>query len=117
MIVQLRQQLAATKGDSSSSSAAAATAGKGKGKGKAENQDDEPGGAGADASKKEAAKGAAETPLARVVRDATKLSSEASHGLIGALVKDALFNGGKLAGGVDGKGEQAGALALPPVVL
>ncbi|BGP51281.1 COP9 signalosome catalytic subunit rri1 [Rhodotorula kratochvilovae] len=93
LIVQLRQQLAAP-------SAA------GKGKAKAENQDEPATGA-------EGKKPNGETPLARVVRDASKLSSEASHGLIGALVKDALFNGGRLGGGTT----EGGGLVLPPVVL
>ncbi|ORY41115.1 COP9 signalosome complex subunit 5 [Leucosporidium creatinivorum] len=38
-----------------------------------------------------------ETALAKAVKDSTKVSVEASHGLIGALLKDSLFNGGRLA--------------------
>lgn len=92
----------------------------GKGKARADDQDerdDAPGG------KKDSAAAASklgETALARVVRDSTKLSSEASHGLVGALVKDALFNGGRLAaagGGGGGGARGEGGLVLPPVVL
>ncbi|GAA6056911.1 hypothetical protein JCM3770_001320 [Rhodotorula araucariae] len=103
LIVQLRQQLAVKDN--------------GKGKGKAENQDDEPATAAGEGKK---GKAGGETALARVVRDATKLSSEASHGLVGALVKDALFNGGRLAGSGTGVGtgdDAGGGLALPPFVL
>lgn len=44
----------------------------------------------------------------------TQVSAEASHGLIGALLKDALFNKGRLgkAGGNDATG---GNFILPPV--
>ncbi len=41
----------------------------------------------------------------------TKVSVEASHGLIGALLKDSLFNGGQLAA----EGGNKGRFDLPPV--
>ncbi|GAA6009732.1 hypothetical protein JCM10207_004172 [Rhodosporidiobolus poonsookiae] len=81
---------------------AAANAGKGKGKAEDAGGDD----------KKDEAK-VEQTPLAKAVKDSTKLSAEASHGLIGALVKDALFNGGRLSN-PDSTGD--GSLQLPPVV-
>ncbi|KAK4702718.1 COP9 signalosome complex subunit 5, partial [Phenoliferia sp. Uapishka_3] len=52
-----------------------------------------------------------ETQLAKVVKDSTKVSVEASHGLIGALLKDSIFNGGRLAKA----GGNAGEFELPPV--
>lgn len=52
-----------------------------------------------------------ETPLAKAVRDSSKVSVEASHGLIGALLKDSLFNGGRLAK----EGGNADGFELPPV--
>ncbi|KAM0752130.1 COP9 signalosome complex subunit 5 [Meredithblackwellia eburnea MCA 4105] len=55
-----------------------------------------------------------ETALAKVVKDTSKLSIEGSNGLIGALLKDALFNGGKLA--KEG-GSSADGFTLPPVLL
>ncbi|BGP19506.1 hypothetical protein JCM10213_006326 [Rhodosporidiobolus nylandii] len=76
-----------------------------KGKGKATDQD------AAGQEKKDEDK--EETMLAKAAKDSTKLSSEASHGLIGALVKDALFNGGRLTNPEKG-GD--GSLVLPPVV-
>lgn len=53
-----------------------------------------------------------ETPLAKAVRDSTKISVEASSGLVGALIKDTLFNGGKLTK----EGGNAGEIfTFPPV--
>ena len=43
--------------------------------------------------------------------DSTKVSVEASHGLIGALLKDSIFNGGRLAQ----DGGNAEGFHLPPV--
>ncbi|GAA5853309.1 hypothetical protein JCM8547_000280 [Rhodosporidiobolus lusitaniae] len=83
---------------------------KGKGKGKAADQDPKDGAEG-EGKKKDEGK-TEETALAKAVKDSTKLSAEASHGLIGALVKDALFSGGKLSN-PNGKGD--GSLVLPPV--
>ncbi|GAA6030808.1 hypothetical protein JCM8097_008886 [Rhodosporidiobolus ruineniae] len=80
-----------------------------KGKGKALDQDEK------DAEGKKKDEKTEETALARVVKDSTKLSSEASHGLISALVKDALFNGGRLANPSEPNGGD-GSLHLPPVV-
>ncbi|KDE08164.1 COP9 signalosome complex subunit 5 [Microbotryum lychnidis-dioicae p1A1 Lamole] len=54
-----------------------------------------------------------ETPLARAVRDSNKMSAEASQNLIGMLIKDILFNGGRLAQ----QGRNDGHLELPPVTL
>ncbi|GAA5836837.1 hypothetical protein JCM9279_007674 [Rhodotorula babjevae] len=123
LIVQLRQQLTA-KGSSSGGAVDGPQGAKpsGKGKARADNQDerDEPGAAAAKKEAQQAASKLGETALARVVRDSTKLSSEASHGLVGALVKDALFNGGRLAaagGGGGGGAKGEGGLALPPVIL
>ncbi|GAA5984690.1 hypothetical protein JCM10908_003461 [Rhodotorula pacifica] len=114
LIVQLRQQLA--NSGKSTSGAAGGSKGKGQGKATAAEQaavpppGDESNLTGGGASKSD------ETQLARVVSDSTKLSSEASHGLIGALVKDALFNGGRLAN-PDGPAQgNEGRLVLPPVV-
>lgn len=100
LIVQIRQHLTSAK---------EAAGGKGKGKATGD-QADEGGAAGKKAE-------VTETPLARVVKDSSKMAGEASNGLIGALVKDALFNGGKLsqAGAGQTKGE-GGPLVLPPVV-
>ncbi|GAA5913640.1 hypothetical protein JCM8208_005891, partial [Rhodotorula glutinis] len=132
LIVQLRQQLTANKGSSSSGEGAGLATPSGKGKARADDQDqdqgdDAPGSGSSSAqaqaqAKKDLGAKLGETQLARVVRDATKLSSEASHGLVGALVKDALFNGGRLAkagggGGGGGEGGAEGGLKLPPVVL
>ncbi|KAI5476742.1 COP9 signalosome complex subunit 5 [Pseudohyphozyma bogoriensis] len=55
-----------------------------------------------------------ETALSKAVKDSTKISTEASHGLIGALLKDSLFNGGKLA---QEGGNTSEGFTLPPVVL
>ncbi|BGP27160.1 COP9 signalosome complex subunit 5 [Rhodotorula toruloides] len=100
LIVQIRQHLTSSK-----------EAGNGKGKGKATGEHADEGGV---VGKKAEV---TETPLARVVKDSSKMAGEASNGLIGALVKDALFNGGKLsqAGVVQATGE-GGPLVLPPVV-
>ncbi|TKA52323.1 hypothetical protein B0A53_04791 [Rhodotorula sp. CCFEE 5036] len=131
LIVQIRQQLAKsgngggpaaspTKG----SNAAGGSKAKGKGKATAATTAAEqdgypvppPGSGGEENGNGGGTSKADETPLARVVSDSTKLSSEASHGLIGALVKDALFNGGKLSN-PDGTGPgRQGHLVLPPVV-
>merc|ERR1712230_72263 len=54
-----------------------------------------------------------ETPLAKAVRESNKISSELSQGLVGALVKDALFCDARL-GGVSRTGE-GGDLKLPPL--
>ncbi|SCV69624.1 BQ2448_2644 [Microbotryum intermedium] len=54
-----------------------------------------------------------ETPLARAVRESNKMSAEASHNLIGMLIKDTLFNRGRLAQ----PGGNGGQLELPPVTL
>ncbi|BGP34851.1 COP9 signalosome catalytic subunit rri1 [Rhodotorula toruloides] len=100
LIVQIRQHLSSSKDVSG-----------GKGKGKATGEQADEGGA---AGKKAEV---TETPLARVVKDSSKMAGEASNGMIGALVKDALFNGGKLgqAGVAQATGE-GGPLVLPPVV-
>jgi len=45
------------------------------------------------------------------IANSTKVSVEASHGLIGALLKDSLFNGGRLAK----EGGNADGFDLPPV--
>ncbi|GAA5907437.1 hypothetical protein JCM6882_003862 [Rhodosporidiobolus microsporus] len=87
-----------------------AAANAGKGKGKAADQSK----AGGEDGKKDEEPKTEETALAKVVKDSTKLSAEASHGLIGALVKDALFNGGRLAN-PDGSPND-GSLYLPPVI-
>lgn len=126
LIVQIRQQLANGRaaGNANGSlgpisppnkNASPSKASKGKGKANVEQDagpdaNDGTGSAGGSGSKSD------ETPLARVVSDATKLSSEASHGLIGALVKDALFNGGKLAHPTGVEAGREGQLVLPPVV-
>lgn len=49
--------------------------------------------------------------FACVSERSTRVSVEASHGLIGALLKDSLFNGGQLAA----EGGNQGRLDLPPV--
>ncbi|KAK4052805.1 COP9 signalosome catalytic subunit rri1 [Microbotryomycetes sp. JL201] len=54
-----------------------------------------------------------ETLLQKAVRDSSQISLEASHGLIGALLKDSLFNGGRLA---QEGGNSTTGLQLPPVV-
>ncbi|GAA5995420.1 Mov34/MPN/PAD-1 family protein [Rhodotorula paludigena] len=114
LVVQIRKHLVDSASSSSSNS---------KGKGKAADQDADADSTSKGAEEKEGSP-ADPTPLARVVRDSTKLSSEATHGLVGALVKDALFNGGRLGNalGADGGaargegGKGGGALVLPPVV-
>ncbi|CEQ43123.1 SPOSA6832_05016, partial [Sporobolomyces salmonicolor] len=87
--------------------------GKVKGKGKAENQDMR-------GTKKDGDEGGRqETPLAKAVKDSNKIAAEASHGLIGALVKDSLFSGGRLSrepGEANGEGEGKG-FRLPPTLL
>ncbi|GAA5824744.1 hypothetical protein JCM11251_005324 [Rhodosporidiobolus azoricus] len=87
-----------------------AAANAGKGKGKAADQDK----AGGEDVKKDEDGKTEETALQKVVKDSTKLSSEASYGLIGALVKDALFNGGRLANPNGSTND--GSLHLPPVI-
>ncbi|KAL8280701.1 hypothetical protein RQP46_007024 [Phenoliferia psychrophenolica] len=70
---------------------------------------------GPDSGKKDDGKEAKneETALAKAVKDSTKVSLEASHGLIGALVKDTIFNGGRLA---KAGGTTADGFELPPVL-
>ncbi|GAA5912548.1 hypothetical protein JCM5296_003477 [Sporobolomyces johnsonii] len=96
--------------------------GGGKGKGRAESQD----GRGMKKKEEEEERGREETPLGKAVKDSNKIAAEASHGLIGALVKDKLFNGGRLsrvgagagAGEASGKGEGEGeGFRLPPTVV
>ena len=98
------------------SNATGGSKGKGKGKAAAEDGFPVPPGGGGDNSNGSSTSKPDETPLARVVSDSTKLSSEASHGLIGALVKDALFNGGKLSNPDGTEPDRQGHLVLPPVV-
>lgn len=132
LIVQIRQQLAKSgnggggPGASPTKGSKAAGGSKGKGKGKASvataaEQDGFPVPPGGGGEENGSSNGGGtskpdETPLARVVSDSTKLSSEASHGLIGALVKDALFNGGRLSNPDGAEPGRQGHLVLPPVV-
>ncbi|GAA6060463.1 hypothetical protein JCM10212_000891 [Sporobolomyces blumeae] len=123
LIVQARQALSEKQNPGGTGSAGAgegATTGgttDAKGKGKAPEQEDEMA-----AGKKGAKKGDEETPFAKVVRESNKLSTSTTHGLINALVKDSLFNNGRLASPTslssndkkeDGGG---GGFELPPVV-
>jgi COP9 signalosome complex subunit 5 len=50
--------------------------------------------------------------LTLMLSDSSQVSLEASHGLIGALLKDSLFNGGRLAN----QGGNSDEFKLPPVV-
>ncbi|KAM0786907.1 hypothetical protein ACM66B_002331 [Microbotryomycetes sp. NB124-2] len=85
------------------------TAGGGKGKAVEQHKDE----ASKDATGTVVSNKVEETPLQKAVRDSSKLSLEASHGLIGALLKDSLFNGGRLA---QEGGNSTTGLRLPPVV-